>query len=163
KPASQPYYFQPGLAFDDLGKDRKTAPPEDRKVLKDLAAQQLQNPNGPADSRKLVAGLTPGRGDTSDLDIPIKATPRTIIIRTGGQDATQAYTDLESRPRAARTMEQRLLEIIKSGKGEIKDLLLAEKELGVWRTKIEEYEGEKRYYDNLVSLSTLTITLVEKE
>src|SRR5207249_6505218 len=83
--------------------------------------------------------------------------------RIGSQDVTKAYTDLESRLRAARTMEQRLLEIIKSGKGEIKDLLLAEKELGVWRTKIEEYEGEKRYYDNLVSLSTLTTTLAERE
>src|SRR5436190_255630 len=60
-------------------------------------------------------------------------------------------------------MEARLLEIIKTGKGEIKDLLVAEKELGVWRTKIEEYEGEKRYFDNQVALSTLTITLAEKE
>jgi hypothetical protein len=60
-------------------------------------------------------------------------------------------------------MEARLLEIIKTGKGEIKDLLVAEKELGVWRTKIEEFEGEKRYFDNQVALSTLTITLAEKE
>ena len=45
----------------------------------------------------------------------------------------------------------------------IKQLLEAEKELGVWRTKIEEFEGEIRYYSNLVSLSTLTITLAEKE
>src|SRR5262249_5628881 len=83
--------------------------------------------------------------------------------RIGSQDITKQYTDLESRLKAARTMEARLLEIIKSGKGEIKDLLAAEKELGVWRTRIEEFEGEKRYYDNLVSLSTLTITLSEKE
>ena len=60
-------------------------------------------------------------------------------------------------------MEQRLLQIIKDGKGEIKQLLEAEKELGVWRTKIEEFEGEIRYYGNQVSLSKLTITLAEKE
>src|SRR5262249_22628732 len=71
------------------------------------------------------------------------------------------YTDLESRLRAARTMEERLLQIIKEGKGQIKELLEAEKELGVWRTKIEELEGELRYYSNLVALSTLTLTLVE--
>src|SRR5207245_9081417 len=59
-------------------------------------------------------------------------------------------------------MEERLLRIIKEGKGEIKDLLNAEKELGVWRTKIEEFEGEIRYYANQVALSTLTITLYEK-
>ena len=60
-------------------------------------------------------------------------------------------------------MEERLLQIIKTGKGEIKDLLQAEKELGVWRTKFEEFEGELRYYRNLVALSTLTMTLYEKE
>ena len=60
-------------------------------------------------------------------------------------------------------MEDRLIEIIKTGKGEIKDLVAAERELGIWRTKIEEMEGEIRYYTNQVSLSTLTINLVEKE
>ena len=72
--------------------------------------------------------------------------------KIGSQDITKQYTDTESRLKAARAMEARLLEIIKTGKGEIKDLLVAEKELGVWRTKIEEYEGEKRYFDNQVAL-----------
>ena len=72
-------------------------------------------------------------------------------------DVTKQYTDIESRLRAARTMEERLIQIIKIGKGEIKDLVAAERELGVWRTKIEEMEGEIRYYGNQVSLSTLTI------
>jgi hypothetical protein len=83
--------------------------------------------------------------------------------RIGSQDITKQYTDLSSRLRAARAMEERLLQIIKTGKGEIKDLLQAEKELGVWRTKIEEFEGELRYYANQVALSTLTITLQERE
>lgn len=83
--------------------------------------------------------------------------------RIGSQDITKMYTDMESRLKAARTMEERLLKIIKDGQGAIKDLLQAEKELGVWRTKIEEIEGELRYYNNLVSLSTLTIQLREKE
>jgi hypothetical protein len=78
-------------------------------------------------------------------------------------DVTKQYTDIESRLRAARTMEDRLIQIIKIGKGEIKDLVAAERELGIWRTKIEEMEGEIRYYANQVSLSTLTITLYEKE
>src|ERR1019366_3975458 len=78
-------------------------------------------------------------------------------------DVTKQYTDIESRLRAARTMEDRLIQIIKIGKGEIKDLVAAEHELGIWRTKIEEMEGEIRYYSNQVSLSTLTISLAEKE
>ncbi len=84
-------------------------------------------------------------------------------LRIGSQDITKQYTDLESRLKAAKTMQERLLKIIQDGKGEIKQLLEAEKELGVWRTKIEEFEGEIRYYSNMVALSTLTVTLVEKE
>ncbi len=83
--------------------------------------------------------------------------------RIGSQDITKQYTDLESELKAARAMEERLLQIIKTGKGEIKDLLAAEKELGNWRTRIEKIEGELRYYANQVALSTLTITLYEKE
>lgn len=83
--------------------------------------------------------------------------------RIGSQDITKQYTDLESRLRAARTMQERLLQIIKSGKGEVKDLLNVEKELAVWGTKIEEMEGELRYFAHQVALSTLTITLTEKE
>jgi hypothetical protein len=83
--------------------------------------------------------------------------------RIGSQDVTKQYTDLESRLRAAKTMEERLLKIIRDGKGEIKDLVAAEKELGVWRTRVEEIEGELRYYGSLIALSTLTVNLTEKD
>jgi hypothetical protein len=83
--------------------------------------------------------------------------------KIGSQDITKQYVDLEARLKAARTMEQEILKIIKDNKGDIKALLEAQKELGVWRTKVEELEGELRYYSNLVALSTLTVTLTEKE
>jgi hypothetical protein len=79
------------------------------------------------------------------------------------QDITKQYTDLESELRAAQAMEERLLDIIKNGKGAVKDLLEAEKQLGVWREKIEQVEGEIRYDNNLISLSTLSISLTERE
>jgi hypothetical protein len=84
-------------------------------------------------------------------------------LKIGSQDITKQYYDLESRLKAAKTMQERLLQIIKDGKGEIKQLLEAEKELGVWRTKIEEFEGEIRYYNSVVALSTLVVSLAEKE
>jgi hypothetical protein len=84
-------------------------------------------------------------------------------LKIGSQDITKQYYDLESRLKAAKTMQERLLKIIADGKGEIKQLLEAEKELGVWRTKIEEFEGEIRYYNSVVSLSTLNVVLAEKE
>lgn len=83
--------------------------------------------------------------------------------KINAQDITKQYTDLESELRAARAMEDRLLEIIKTGKGAVKDLLEAEKQLGIWREKIEHVEGELRYDNNLISLSTLSITLMERD
>jgi hypothetical protein len=113
----------------------------------------------------VVVRVPPDKLDQLLLDLrrDLGATGELKGQRIGSQDITKQYTDLESRLRAARAMETRLLEMIKTGKGEIKQLLEAEKELGVWRTKIEEIEGELRYFSNLASLSTLTIQLTEKE
>ncbi len=82
--------------------------------------------------------------------------------KIGSEDISKKYNDLESHLKAARTMEQRLLQVIKDGKGEIKQLLEVEKELGEWRNKIEGMEGELRYQSNLVGFSTLTVTLSER-
>lgn len=82
--------------------------------------------------------------------------------RISAEDVTKRYTDVESQLRAARAMEERLLAIIKTG-GEVKDLLEAEKQLGVWREKLEILQGEIKYYDNLISLSTLIVELMERD
>jgi hypothetical protein len=79
------------------------------------------------------------------------------------QDITKEYTDLQSELRAAQAMQERLLEIIRTAKGQVKDLLAAENELGSWREKIEQVTGQINYYNNMVSLSTLTVTLSEKD
>jgi hypothetical protein len=121
-------------------------------------------PNGKVRG-SIVVRVPPDRLDTFLLDLrkQLSKTGELKGQRIGSLDITKQYTDLESRLRAARTMEERLLKIIKEGKGQIKDLLQAEKELGVWRTRIEEMEGELRYYASQVALSTLTIKLQEKE
>ena len=43
----------------------------------------------------------------------------------------------------------------RTARGRSRTCVEAEKQLGIWREKIEQIEGEIRYYDNLVSLSTL--------
>ena len=60
-------------------------------------------------------------------------------------------------------MEERLLEMIKTAQGKVTDLLAAEKELGNWRTKIEQIQGQLNYYNNLTSMATLTIWLTLPE
>ena len=117
-------------------------------------------PNGKVKGR-VVLRCPPDRLDT--LVLKLRGIGDLHTQRIGAQDITKQYTDLASGLRAARAMEDRLLEIIKTGKGQVKDLLEAEKQLGVWREKIEQIEGEIRYDNNLVSLSTLTVTLAERD
>jgi len=59
-------------------------------------------------------------------------------------------------------MEDRLIQIIKIGKGEIKDLVAASAELGVWRTRSRDGRRDPLLLQP-VALSTLTIQLYEKE
>jgi hypothetical protein len=98
-----------------------------------------------------------------DLRLELGKTGELKGQRIGSEDVSKAYTDLDSELRAARTMEERLLKIIREGKGQIKELLEAEHALGEWRTKIERLEGELRWLANQVALSTLTVKLAEKE
>jgi hypothetical protein len=117
-------------------------------------------PNGKVKG-SVVVRVPPDRLDT--LVLKLRGLGDLKNSRVSAQDITKQYTDLDAQLRAAKTMEQRLLEIIKSGKGEVKDLIEAEKQLGSWREKIEKLEGEIRYYNNLVALSTLTVTLAERD
>src|SRR6185295_7179143 len=100
-------------------------------------------------SEKLANGKVRGtvvvRVPPDNLDrllLKLRALGELKSQRIGSEDITKNYLDLESRLRAARTMEERLLSIIKEGKGEIKDLIEAEKKLGEWRTRIETMTGE---------------------
>ncbi len=125
---------------------------------------------GTTDSEKLPNGkvkgtltvrVPPDRLDT--LVLQLRGIGDLKSQKMEAQDVSKHYSDMDSELRAARAMEERLLAIIKEGKGQIKDLLAAEKELGNWRTKIEKLVGEMKFLDNQVALSTLNITLFERD
>lgn len=125
---------------------------------------------GTTDSEKLPNGkvkgtvtvrVPPDRLDT--LVLQLRGIGDLKSQKLEAQDVSKQYSDMESQLKAARAMEERLIAIIKEGKGQIKDLLAAEKELGNWRTKIEQLVGEMKFYDNQVALSTLHIALYERD
>jgi hypothetical protein len=98
-----------------------------------------------------------------DLRQQLGKTAELKAQKIGSEDVSKVYVDLESGLKSARTMQERFLKMIKEGKGQIKDLIAAEQALGTWNTKVEEYEGQLRYYRDLISLSTVTITMHEKD
>jgi len=78
------------------------------------------------------------------------------------EDVTNAYFDTEARLKNARTMEQRLVEILKTKSKDVADLLAVEKELGRVREEIERMQGELKFMDSQVQFATVTIQLSEK-
>ncbi len=79
------------------------------------------------------------------------------------QDVTKAYTDLETRLRVKRETAERLRAILKDRTAGLADVLAAERELARVTEEIEQAEGERRYYDQQVALSTLTVELAEPQ
>jgi len=80
---------------------------------------------------------------------------------TSTQDVTKAYADLETRLAVKRRTKERLDVLLASRTGSLADLLQVERELERVVTEIERMEGEKRYYDQRIAVSTITISLFE--
>lgn len=82
--------------------------------------------------------------------------------KIGSQDVSKLYTDMESELRGLRISEERLIVMLKDTKAKLSDLLAVENQLAKTRTRIEQFEGELRFYANLAAMSTLKIELHEK-
>jgi hypothetical protein len=79
------------------------------------------------------------------------------------QDVTKAYTDLETRLGVKRQTAARLVDILKTRAAKLSEVLEAERELARVTEEIEQMEGERRFYDQQVALSTITAELYEPE
>ncbi|HLF95454.1 MAG TPA: DUF4349 domain-containing protein, partial [Planctomycetota bacterium] len=81
----------------------------------------------------------------------------------GSQDVSKAYFDLEIRLGSKLALLERLKLLLKEAKGTVKELLEVEVQMGKTIEEIESIKGELKFYDNQVSLSTLTLTISEKD
>lgn len=79
------------------------------------------------------------------------------------QDVTRAYADLETRLQVKRETAARLREILTRQTGKVSEVLEVEREIARVVEEIEQAEGERRYFDNQVSLSTVTLSLYEPD
>jgi hypothetical protein len=104
------------------------------------------------------------RVDAARFDQAVAAIRALGDVRTenvGTQDVTKAYADLETRLRVKRETADRLREILRTRTAKLAEILEAERELARVTEEIEQMEGERRFYDQQVALSTLTVTLQE--
>ncbi|MCM2256300.1 MAG: DUF4349 domain-containing protein [Vicinamibacteria bacterium] len=77
------------------------------------------------------------------------------------QDVTKAYADLETRLRVKRETLERLRDILRKQTGKLQDVLEVEREIARVTEEIEAAEGERRYYDQQIALSTIHVELGE--
>jgi hypothetical protein len=79
------------------------------------------------------------------------------------QDVTKAYSDLETRLKVKRETADRLREILKARTAKLSEVLEAERELARVTEEIEQLEGERRFYDHQIALSTIAAAVHEPE
>ena len=78
----------------------------------------------------------------------------------GGEDVTSQYIDSQARLTSQKVKEARLIDILKKAKN-LTDVLAIETELENTRYEIESLTSSLKKWDNLVTYSTLTISLRE--
>jgi Domain of unknown function (DUF4349) len=93
----------------------------------------------------------------------LKKLGRARAESVGTQDVTKAYADLETRLRVKCETVERLREILRGRTAKLSDVLEVERELARLTEEIEQIEGERRFYDNQVALSTITLALHEPQ
>jgi hypothetical protein len=82
-------------------------------------------------------------------------------VNVDAQDVGEEYVDVTARMENARRLERRLVELLASRTGKLKDVLDVEQALARVRQEIERYEGRLRYLRAHTATSTLTINVHE--
>jgi hypothetical protein len=82
-------------------------------------------------------------------------------VNVTAEDVGEEFSDVAARMANARRLEARLLDLVATRTGRLKDVLDAEQELARVREQIDRYEGRLRYLKAHAALSTLTICVHE--
>lgn len=78
------------------------------------------------------------------------------------QDVTEEFVDLNARIANKKRLEERIVELLASATGKIKDVIEVEQELARVRGEIEQMEGRLRYLTNRTELTTVSIVAREE-
>jgi hypothetical protein len=79
------------------------------------------------------------------------------------EDVTKDYFDHQARLKSKEMLLERLKTLLKEAKGTAKELMEVEVQIGTAQEAIDKITGELRYYNTAVSMSTITLGIVEKD
>ena len=77
------------------------------------------------------------------------------------EDVGEEYVDVTARMENAHRLERRLIDLLATRTGKLKDVLDVEQSLARVREEIERYEGRLRYLQTHTAMSTLTVYVHE--
>lgn len=82
-------------------------------------------------------------------------------VNVNAEDVGEEFTDVTARTGNSRRLESRLIDLLATRTGKLKDVLDVERELARVREEIERHEGRLRYLRAHAALSTLSIYVHE--
>jgi len=82
-------------------------------------------------------------------------------VNVSAEDVGEEYVDVDARMENARRLERRLIDLLGTRTGKLKDVLAVETELARVREEIERYEGRTRYLKAHTATSTIRVTVHE--
>lgn len=82
-------------------------------------------------------------------------------VTVEAEDVGEQFVDVSARMDNARRLERRLIDLLATRTGKLKDVLDVERELARVREEIDRYEGRLRYLKAHTAMSTLSVTVHE--
>jgi hypothetical protein len=96
-----------------------------------------------------------------DLTAGLRPLGRVEYINVSAEDVGEEFVDLTARAANGRRLEERLVDILGSRTGRLKDVLEIERELARVREEIERLDGRLRFLRTRAAMSTLSVTVHE--
>lgn len=105
--------------------------------------------------RKIIVRV-PSKNFDSFLSDISKGVSYFDIKEISSKDVTEEYIDIDARLKAKKVLENRYIELLKKA-NKVSEMLEIEAQLSAIREEIEAKEGQFRYLQSQVSMSTITI------
>jgi hypothetical protein len=120
---------------------------------------------------QMAAGHEQVRSATLQIRLPssrfdevvtgLKPIGRVESVNVNAEDVGEEFVDVTARVENAHKLEARLIEVLNTRTGKLKDVLDVEREIARVREEIERMEGRLRYLRARTSVSTFSITVHE--
>lgn len=124
-----------------------------------VANTQMQAGRNQTRSAMLEIRLPSSRFD--ELVTGIQPIGRVESVNVSAEDVGEEYVDVAARVSNSHRLENRLIDVLNTKTGKLRDVLEVERELSRVREEIERMEGRMRYLRTRTSISNFSITVHE--